>query len=174
MDRTRHAVTVSATKIAGTSHAGRALAQLRAWPSVQARRADCGFGIGVGTHAGQILHIHDEDHATLCLTQPVIDRFRDVLAQAGIDVIPDDDWIAMRLETPTDTSLLVTLVSVAIKANSPTPPHAPFHRTTPCRASAYRMRRNMKPNRTRAGSGTDVPHRGSRSSMKNHPTGAED
>jgi hypothetical protein len=137
-DWTRHAVIVSATKIAGTSHAGRALVQLSAWPSVRARRADCGLGIGVGTRGGQILHFHDEDHAALCLTQPVIDRFRDVLAQAGIDVVPDDDWIAMRLETPTDTSLLVTLVSVAIKANFPTPPHAPFHRMTPCRARAYK------------------------------------
>jgi hypothetical protein len=135
-DWTRHAVIVSASKIAGTSHAGRALAQLSAWPSVQARRADCGFGIGVGTHAGQILHFHDGDHATLCLTRPVIDRFRAVLAQAGIDVIPGDDWIAMRLETPTDTAVLVTLVSVAIKANSPAPPHAPFHLLTPCRSSA--------------------------------------
>jgi hypothetical protein len=32
----------------------------------------------------------------------------------------------MRLQTPTDTTLLVTLVSVAIKANSPTrPTYAP-------------------------------------------------
>jgi Family of unknown function (DUF5519) len=143
MDRTRHAVIVSATKIAGTSHAGRALAQLSAWPSVQARRADCGFGIGVGTHAGQILHFHDEDHAALCLTQPVIDRFRDVLAQAGIDVIPDDDWVAMRLETPTDTAVLVALVSMAIKANSPAPPHAPFHRMTPCRSRAAQDVRHL-------------------------------
>jgi hypothetical protein len=137
-DWTRQAVIVSATKIAGTSCAGHALAQLSAWPSVQARRADCGFGISVGTRAGQILHFHDEDHAALCLTRPVIGRFRDVLAQAGIDVIPGDDWIGMRLETPTDTTLLVTLVSVAIKANSPATPHAPFHRMTPCRSSAVR------------------------------------
>lgn len=143
MDWTRHAVIVSATKIAGTSHAGRALAQLSAWPSVQARRADCGFGIGVGTRAGQILHFHDEDHATLCLTLPVIDRFRVVLAEAGIDVIPDDDWVAMRLETPTDTAVLVTLVSVAIKANFPTPPQTPFHRLTPCRSSALEAVRHL-------------------------------
>jgi hypothetical protein len=118
---------VSATKIAGTSCAGHALAQLSAWPSVVARQADCGLGMGVGTYAGQILHFHDEDHASLCLTRPVIDRFHDVLTQAGIDVIPDDDWIGMRLETPTDITLLVTLVSVAIKANLPDPTHAAFH-----------------------------------------------
>jgi hypothetical protein len=129
---------VSATKIAGTSYAGHALAQLSAWPSVVARQADCGLGIGVGTRAGQVLHFHNEDHVALCLTRPVIDRFRDVLSPAGIDVIPDADWIGIHLETPTDITLLVTLVSVAIKANLPDPPHAPFHRMTPCGSSTVR------------------------------------
>jgi hypothetical protein len=109
---------MSATKIASTSRAGHALAQLNAWPSVEADRADCGVGVGVGTRAGQILHFHDGDHADLRLTRPVIGRLRDALAQSGIDVAADDDWIGMRLETPSDTVLLFMLVSVAIKANS--------------------------------------------------------
>jgi hypothetical protein len=143
-DWTRHAVVVSATKIADTSCAGHAIAQLSAWPSVEAHRADCGVGVGVGTRAGQILHFHDEDHADLRLTRPVIDRLRDVLAQAGVDVIPDHDWIRMRLETSSDTTLLVTLVSVAIKANSFAPAQASSPRTTPCRSGAARLGRRQK------------------------------
>jgi hypothetical protein len=131
MGGTRQAFVVSATKIASTSRAGYALAQLSTWPSVQACRADCGHGVGIGTHAGQILHFHDENHADLRLTQPVINRLRVVLAQSGIDVIPDDDWIGIRLETPSDTTLLVTLVSVAIKANS-AEPRVACQRTPSC------------------------------------------
>jgi hypothetical protein len=98
----------------------------------------------VGTRAGQILHFHDEDHAHLRLTRPVIDRLRDVLAQCGIDVTPDDDWIGMRLETPSDITLLVMLVSVAIKANSSAPAQASSHRTTRCRSGTVRLGRRWK------------------------------
>jgi hypothetical protein len=138
MEWTRHPVIVSATKIAGGSSAGHALAQLSTWPSIEARSADCGLGVGVGTRAGQVLHFHDEDHAALCLTRPLIHRFHDVLVQSGVDVIPGDDWIAMRLETPTDTRVLVTLVSAAIKASFPASPHGPFREMTPCRSSTQR------------------------------------
>lgn len=130
---------VSSTKIAGASHAGHALAQLSAWPSVEAHRADCGVGIGVGTRAGQVLHLHDENHVSLRLTRPVIDRLRSVLTESGIDAVPDDDWVTMRLETPTDTRLLVMLVSVAIKANSAAPfPHPASGRVPSCAHSARR------------------------------------
>ena len=86
--------------------------------------------MGVYTPAGQILHFHDESYADLRLTRAVIGRMRDVLAQSGrIFLVPGDDWIGLRLETFSDVTLLVTLVSVAIKANlgspSPAPPSPP-------------------------------------------------
>jgi hypothetical protein len=117
---------VSATTIAGGSYAGRVIALLSAWPAVRADRADCGVGIGLGTQAGQILHFHDESYADLRLTRPVIGRMHEVLAESGrVLMVPDDDWIGMPLETSSDAALLVTLVSLAIKANTGASPVAP-------------------------------------------------
>jgi hypothetical protein len=77
----------------------------------------------VGTPAGQILHFHGGSYADLRLTRPVIDRMHEVLAQSGrLFMVPDDDWIGMRLETSGDAALLVALVSLAIKANAAAPP----------------------------------------------------
>jgi hypothetical protein len=80
-------------------------------------------GVGVGPLTGQILHFHDESYAVLRLTRPVIDRMHEALAHSRrIFMVPGDDWIGIRLETPSDVALLVTLVSVAIKANVGVPP----------------------------------------------------
>lgn len=116
---------VSATKIAGRSFAGRVIALLSAWPGVRTAPADCGVGVGVRTLAGQILHLHHESYADLRLTRPVIDRMHEALEHSRrVFVVPDDDWIGIRLETPSDVGLLIPLVSVAIKANLgvPAPP----------------------------------------------------
>ncbi|HEX6472455.1 MAG TPA: luciferase family protein [Streptosporangiaceae bacterium] len=117
---------MSASSIAGGSYAGRIIALLNGWPAVRTGPADCGLGVGVHTRAGQILHLHDESYATLRLTGPVIERLHEALTHAGrFFIAPDDDWIGMRLETPSDVTLLVTLVSLAIKANLGAPPPAP-------------------------------------------------
>ena len=116
--------------MAGGSYAGRVIALLSAWPGVRSAPADCGVGVGVRTPAGQILHFHDESYANLRLTRPVIDRMHPALERSGrIFMVPDDDWIGMRLETPSDIALLITLVSVAIKANMgvPAAPDHPGH-----------------------------------------------
>jgi hypothetical protein len=132
---TRDADSVSVTRIAQASPAGRVIALLKAWPTVLTATADCGVGIGVGTRAGQILHFHDETYADLLLPDPAIGRMREVLARSGrVFMMPGEDWIGLRLDTPSDASLLVTLVSVAIKANSAVPPQIPARRPTPCKA----------------------------------------
>jgi hypothetical protein len=116
---------VSASRIAGSSSAGRVIASLSAWPGVRTAPADCGVGVGVGTLAGQVLHFHDESYADLRLTRPVLDRMHEALAHSGrIFMVPGDDWIGIRLETASDVALLVPLVSVAIKANLGVPPVA--------------------------------------------------
>jgi hypothetical protein len=126
---------VSVTGIAHASPAGQVIALLSAWPTVRTGAADCGVGVGIGTHAGQILHFHGENYADLLLTDPAIGRMHEVLARSGqIFMAPGDDWIGLRLDTPSDTALLVTLVSVAIKANSAVPPQFPARSRTPCRA----------------------------------------
>lgn len=122
---TRKSDVVSVTTISGSSYAGRVIALLGAWPGVRTASADCGVGVGVYTQAGQVLHFHDESYADLRLTRPVIGRMHDVLAHSGrIFMVPGDDWVGIRLETFSDVTLLVTLVSVAIKANlgAPAPP----------------------------------------------------
>jgi hypothetical protein len=86
----------------------------------------------VGTRAGQVLHFHDEDHVSVRLTQPVIHRLRGALAESGVCAAVDDDWIVMQLHTPTDTTLLLSLVSIAIKANAATPASSAAGQITPC------------------------------------------
>lgn len=135
---TRKSGLVSATRIAGGSQAGRVIALLSAWPTVRADRADCGVGIGLGTATGQILHFHDEAYADLRLTRPVIDRMHEVLTQSGrVLLLPNDDWIGLPLETSSDTSLLVALVSLAIKAN--TGAAAASQSVSPCSSDRVRV-----------------------------------
>jgi hypothetical protein len=132
---------VSASRFAGGSYAGRVTALLNAWPGVRTEPADCGVGVGVSTPAGQILHFHDVSYADLRLTRPAIDRMHEALAHSGrVFIVPGDDWIGMRLETPSDVALLVTLVSVAIKANlGAAPPPAAAVPVGPCGADGLRV-----------------------------------
>jgi hypothetical protein len=131
---------VSAPKIAGSSSAGRVIALLSAWPGVRTAPADCGVGVGVGPLTGQILHFHDESYADLRLTRPVIDRMHEALAHSRrIFMVPGDDWIGIRLETASDVALLVTLVSVAIKARLGVPPPVPTAAVPSCGAARPRV-----------------------------------
>lgn len=133
---------MSVPELAGDSVAGRVIALLSAWPTVRAARADCGVGVGVavGANARQFLHFHDESYADLRLTHAVIDRMHDALADSGrVLMVPGDDWIGVPLETASDAHLLVTLVSVAIKANSVAHPFAAARPLMPCGADRVRV-----------------------------------
>jgi hypothetical protein len=97
------------------SFADRALEQLRRWPALQVCDADCGVAVG----ATQIVHLHQPDKARLCLTRPVIKRLSGALdGNDQVRVEPDSDWVQVRLDSDGDVRLLVSLVSLAIQANS--------------------------------------------------------
>jgi hypothetical protein len=87
--------------------------------------AGCGSGVGVGLapDARQILHVHSDRQAELCLTRTAIDRLRPALAESGtvggtVDQASDGDWASFQLDTEHDVELLLTLLSVALKAHS--------------------------------------------------------
>jgi hypothetical protein len=103
--------------------AGRLTAQLDAWPAVRAGRAECGVGTGFAPahrDGAQIVHLHGGDEAELHLTRPVIERLGAVLRESGrVAVSPGGDWVRVRLDTESDVALVMSLASVAIKANDP-------------------------------------------------------
>ena len=75
--------------------------------------------MGVAVSTGQIVHLHQPDGARLCLTWPVIQRLSDALTENGqVRLEPDSDWVRVRPDSDGDIGLLVSLVSVAIQANS--------------------------------------------------------
>jgi hypothetical protein len=118
--------------------AGRLIRQLDAWPGVRVGEADCGLGTGFAiTHrAGlQILHLHG-DEAELRLTRPVIARLGDPLRESGrVTVLPGGDWVRVRLDTEYDVDLVMSLVSVAIKASDSA---AHGGTSSPCNAARVR------------------------------------
>ncbi|MFD1934374.1 MULTISPECIES: luciferase family protein [Nonomuraea] len=106
--------------VALDSRARRALALLEEWPAVRTTQASCRRGVGVAVGAREVLHLHSDRDAELCLTRPTIDRMRAALADTGQVVFgPSEDWIGVRLESEADIDLLLALLSVAIKTCDP-------------------------------------------------------
>ncbi len=108
------------------STADRVAAQLTTWPGLQAGRPSCGAGHGFGVHGDQILHLHTGDEADLRLTGPFVQRLSAVLAESGQVVIrPGDDWVTVRLDSDTTGSLLISLMSLAIRSQAERPAGQP-------------------------------------------------
>ncbi len=115
------------------SFADRALEQLRGWPALEVCRAGCGAGMGLAVGAGQIVHLHRPDEAELYLTWPVIQRLSAALADTEqVRFAAGSDWIRLRLECDSDVRLLVSLVSVAIQANTQPAHERRYRRHAPC------------------------------------------
>lgn len=99
------------------SAADRVAAQLTMWPGLTATRPPCRAGRGFTFHGRQILHLHSGDEADLRLTQPVTYRISTVLNASGQVVTrPGDDWVTVRLDSDTAGSMLISLLSLAIRA----------------------------------------------------------
>ncbi|MBO3750707.1 DUF5519 family protein [Streptosporangiaceae bacterium NEAU-GS5] len=112
---------MSASGIAPDSQARRALTRLAEWPAIQIVAAGCGSGVGVGLAADprQILHLHSDREAELCLTRTAIDRLHDALAETGaVGEAADGDWATVLLDNDRDIDLLLSLLSVALKAHA--------------------------------------------------------
>jgi hypothetical protein len=128
-----------------TSYAGRIADRLEAWPGVTKLRADCGIGLALQVGGNQFVHFHTDDEAELRLTRPVLERLGEALAASGrVAVRPGGEWVAVRLDTDSDMALVVSLASVAIKANTTTG-HVASRSLSPCGVAV----RSPRPGRLR-------------------------
>ncbi|MFC3572503.1 luciferase family protein [Streptomyces yaanensis] len=112
--------------------AQRALEQLKAWPDLTAGPASCGTGQAlrsshsdISTH-NDIVHFHSDYEADLHLTSRAIQRFSGDLAEStAIRMVPGSLWVTVHLDCDADVDLLLSLVSVALKAHQASPPGSP-------------------------------------------------
>jgi hypothetical protein len=101
------------------SAADRVAAQLTTWPGLAAGRPSCGVGSGFSFRGDQILHLHTGDEADLRLNRSFVRRLDTVLTESGQVVIrPGDDWVTVLLDSDTAGSLLISLTSLAIRAQA--------------------------------------------------------
>ncbi|GAB2815788.1 hypothetical protein GCM10022221_12100 [Actinocorallia aurea] len=92
----------------------RVISLTRSWPHLRVERADCGVGVALSVDGGQVAHLHDDD-AELLVGRASVDRIRPALECAG-RIVPDGPAIRVLLNGENDVKLVVTLLSVAIKA----------------------------------------------------------
>jgi hypothetical protein len=86
------------------------------------------------SHDVQVVHLLRPDEAEVHLTWPVTLRLSVALAGCGqVRFRAGDDWGRIRLQTDCDVSVLMSLVSVAIQANTRAAQLDP-RRRTPCPA----------------------------------------
>ncbi|KUN79230.1 luciferase family protein [Streptomyces griseoruber] len=99
-----------------------ALAQLVSWPDLTEVRSSCGTGRALGSAGGEIAHFHSEHSVDLHLTARAIRRYeRDLRRSTAIRLIPGSHWVTVRLECEADVSLLMTLMSAALRAHQERP-----------------------------------------------------
>lgn len=99
------------------SFVGRALEQLQEWPALRVHQAGNHIILCAATSGVPIVRLREPDQASLCLTWPVIQRLGEALDSDGrVRVEPGSDWVQVRMHGTSDLRLLVTLVSLAIRA----------------------------------------------------------
>jgi hypothetical protein len=98
--------------------AERALERLASWPDLTAGAAACGTGSALRTPASEIVHFHSDHEVDLHLTGWAIQRFaRDLRASTAIRLLPGSRWVTVHLDCDADVDLLLSLVSVALRAH---------------------------------------------------------
>ncbi|MFD5700534.1 luciferase domain-containing protein [Streptomyces lasiicapitis] len=104
--------------------AQRAMTELESWPNLVSGAPRCAVGRSFGL-AGvpgamdyELVHFHSDDAADVCLTRAAVDRLRPQLAHSSaIRLRPGASWITVLLDCDIDVALLLTLVSVGLKAH---------------------------------------------------------
>ncbi|MGW4824479.1 luciferase domain-containing protein [Streptomyces sp. NPDC004227] len=110
--------------------AARALAQLATWPDLTEAVPSCGSGQALSSASGEIAHFHADRDVDLHLTARAIRRLQgDLRRFAAVRVVPGSSWVTLRLDASADVDLLMSLMSVALKAHQGPPDDG---RTTPC------------------------------------------
>ncbi|MEV6179635.1 luciferase family protein [Streptomyces sp. NPDC052016] len=118
--------------------AERALERLEAWPDLSAVRASCGAGRALRSVHSEILHFHSDRDVDLHLTVPAIQRIHaDLRGSTAVRLVPGSRWVTVHLDCDADVDLLMSLVSMALKAHlaaapgtGPSPASCNFHRVT--------------------------------------------
>lgn len=96
--------------------------RLVGWPDLSEARPSCGTGRALRTSATEIAHFHSDRRVDLNLTAGAIRRFEgDLRNSTAIRLVPGSHWVTIRLECASDIDLLMTLVSVALKAHQGSP-----------------------------------------------------
>nr|WSY50414.1 DUF5519 family protein [Streptomyces sp. NBC_00886] len=120
--------------------AERAMQRLEGWRDLSAGPASCGTGRALRSVHSEIVHFHSDHDVDLHLTVGAILRIHHDLSEStAIRIIPGSRWVTVHLDCETDVDLLLSLVSVALKAhqNQTGPPSGGpsaagcnFHRVT--------------------------------------------
>ncbi|WP_121750345.1 luciferase family protein [Streptomyces sp. E2N166] len=116
--------------------AQRALERLKAWPDLTSGPASCGTGRALRSVRDEIVHFHSDRDVDLHLTHRAIQRFHyDLGGSSAIRMVPGSRWVTVHLDCDADVDLLLSLVSIALKAHQTRPPadlpsKCNFHRVT--------------------------------------------
>ncbi|MFD4571924.1 luciferase family protein [Streptomyces sp. NPDC058417] len=98
--------------------ADRAMQRLEVWPDLSTGQASCGAGRALRSVHSEILHFHSGRDVDLHLTVPAILRIHaDLEESTAVRVVPGSRWVTVHLDCDTDVDLLMSLVSVALKAH---------------------------------------------------------
>ncbi|MFE9774481.1 luciferase family protein [Streptomyces sp. NPDC005931] len=124
--------------------AHRAMERLRTWPDLTACAAGCGTGQALRSTRDEIVHFHSGRDVDLHLTRRAIQRFHyDLGGSTAIQLVPGSCWVTVHLDCDTDVDLLLSLVSVALKAHQtwlpaamPSSAGCNFHRVAVLRSDA--------------------------------------
>ncbi|MBQ1096046.1 DUF5519 family protein [Streptomyces sp. b94] len=116
--------------------AQRAFERLQAWRDLTAGPTSCGTGRALYSVRDEIVHFHSDRDVDLHLTHRAIQRFRyDLGGSSAIRMVPGSRWVTVHLDCDADVDLLLSLVSIALKAHQTRPPSdlpskCNFHRVT--------------------------------------------
>ncbi|MFI8189461.1 luciferase family protein [Streptomyces sp. NPDC085946] len=118
--------------------AQRALDRLTGWPDLTAAPASCGAGRALRSVRAEIAHFHSGRDVDLHLTRRAIQRFHyDLGGSSAIHLVPGSCWVTVHLDCDADVDLLLSLMSIALKAHQTSPSPAAsasngcnFHRVT--------------------------------------------
>jgi hypothetical protein len=99
------------------------MARLADWPDLVEARPSCGTGRALRTDGAEIAHFHSDRMADVHLSAQAIWRLKgDLKGSTALRLVPGSSWVTVRLECESDIDLLMTLVSVALKAHQGSPP----------------------------------------------------
>lgn len=113
--------------------AQRAMEQLEVWPDLSSGPASCGAGRALSSAHSEIAHFHSHRDVDLHLTLPAIQRIHgDLKESTAVRLVPGSRWVTVHLDCDADVDLLMSLVSVALKAHQTGPSPAGHQARSAC------------------------------------------